>query len=221
MPRSALPRWTLAGRDAQVAGTRVRTGPLVALSIGVLVFSLVVWLAFWLGFERMRPDLGLDSSVALAEAPQLRLVEGQEEWELLDPGEPERGRGPQYTNTGAESSQVCVLTWQVGSVSESAVDLTGARTDQAATRAVLAAAGMPSESGDRVTVLTDDGETLELLHLPQDRADGLIASAASRAFSGSHHYMLVSLICEQGGDVSAQRMHDVLADVVVDLRVEG
>ena len=198
----------------------MRPAALLAVTAGVVVFGLVVWLAFWLGFERMRPDLDLESAVALAAAPEVRLADEQLEWELTVEGDPAAGRGPQYASVEAQDRSVCVLTWQTGSVSETAVDLVQTDTDLAATRAVLAAAGLPAVDGERVRVRTGTGETLELLHLTQDRGDGLISATASRAFLGSHHYAIISLICEPGGDVSAQRMHEVLGDLIVDVRIQ-
>lgn len=206
-------------RRAGAESERPRPGALVALGVGAVVFALVVWFAFWLGFERMRPDLGLDAALRLGDAPAVGLAGEQPEWELIEEGEPAAGRGPQYASTPDDGSAICVLTWQVGSVTPGSIDLSAAMTDLTATRAVLAAAGLPSADGDRVRVRTDHDETLELLHLPQQRADGLIAATASRAFVGSHHYLIVSLICEEGGDVSAVRMNDVLGGVEVRLDI--
>lgn len=210
-PPNTLPTGSSASRRP------VRPGPLLAVGIGALVFGLVVWLAFWLGFERMRPDLGLDSAVALATTPEVAIGDETLGWELTDPGDPAAGRGPQYANTGTGELEICVLTWQVGTVSSGAVDADAARNDLEVTRAVLAAAGLPSEGGERVQVRTDEDATLELLFLPQHRDDGLDSVSASRAFLGSMHFVIISLICEPGADLSPQRMNAELGGLVVEL----
>lgn len=191
----------------------VATG--ITLGVGAAIFALLVWLSFWVGFERLRPDLGLDSIVSLAASPEVEFDAEAAGWELVAGADPTTGFGPQYAQAVRADEPVCVISWQSGSLGANSVNLTGLATDLEGTQAVLDAAGMQSEGTERVRVMTEAGETLEMLYVPQVRADGLDSASAARAFVGSEHYLVFTLVCEAGGDLSPERMYTVLEDALV------
>lgn len=199
--------------------TGIRVGPTVAVAVGTVIFALLVWIAFLVSFDRVRPDLAISSLVSLDGAPVVEFDPEPQGWELVVPGDTATGMGPQYANAVQRDEPVCVISWQAGSLGAQAVDLSGIETDLDGTRAVLTAAGMNAEGTHMVQVSTDTGETLEMLYVPQQRADGLDAATAARVFVGSNHYLTFSLVCDSGGQVSTERMLTVLADAVVSLRL--
>lgn len=204
----------------QLASERdVRPVHIIALIIGALVFYLVASLAFALGSWRMRPDLALDAGVTLESRPQVMFDPEPRNWELVVPADDATGQGPQYATDAAGDEAVCVISWQIGSVTRDIVDLSQFSTDGEATAAVLDAAGMAIDGVDRIQLKTSTGETLELMHANEMRHDGLSSASAARAFVGSNHYILFTLVCEGTTEVTSQLMHDALVDATVELDV--
>lgn len=199
--------------------TRVRPGQILALLAGAVVFSLVVWLAFALGSWRMRPDLALDAAVTLDAVPQIEFDAERHGWEIVAPADEATGQGPQYASDAADDEALCVFSWQTGSVVADAVDLGDASTDGEATQVVLDAAGLMVGDLAPVQVRTSTGQTLELMHAQEERDDGLVSASAVRAFVGSRHYVILTLVCDAAETMTSELTAGVLEDARVVLDV--
>ena len=199
---------------------RTRPAHLIALVAGATVFALVVWLAFALGSWRMRPDLGLDAAVTLASAPTIEFDPEPHGWELVAPADTATGQGPQYASDAAADEALCVFSWQTGSLSREAVDLSGATTDGDATRLVVASAGLDVDTITPIQLATSTGQTLELLHAEEHRSDGLASASAVRAFVGSNHYLILTLVCDGAVAMTTELAAGVLADATAVLDID-
>ena len=184
--------------------------------IGTVVFLLTVALAFWLGFQRLEPDLRIEQRIALSSSPRVRFDPSSDTWQHVVAADPETGQGPQYASLAANGEDVCAFTWQVGAVTGSSIDLDRFDNDADATAEVMRVGGLKSQAeGSTQVVIDADHTTAELLYFPQGYQDGVYTATAARVFAGSGDYVLLTLLCADEEDTSLEGMSELLTDVLV------
>lgn len=188
----------------------------VVTAVGTVVFLLTVALSFWLGFQRLEPDLRIEERITLSSSPRVRFDPSSETWQHVVAADPETGQGPQYANLAANGDNVCAFTWQVGAVVSGTIDLDRFDSDADATVEVMRVGGLKSEAAGSTEVDIDaQHTTAELLYFPQGYQDGVYTATAARVFAGSGDYVLLTLLCAEEEDASLDGMSEVLDDVLV------
>lgn len=192
-----------------------RNAPVVT-AISTVVFILGVVLAFWLGFQRLEPDLRIEQRITLSASPRVRFDPSSDSWQHVVAADPESGQGPQYASLAAKGENVCAFTWQVGAVVRGTIDLDRFDNDADATVEVMRVGGLQSQPAGSTEVDIDAEHTAaELLYFPQGYQDGVYTATAARVFAGSGDYVLLTLLCAKQEDVSLEGMSEVLTDVMV------
>lgn len=188
--------------------------------IVTIVFVLVVWLAFWLGFQRIKADHPLEQRLELVSAPRIEFDPEPGDWQYVGDPDPAVGQGPQYANLAADGENACALSWQVGSVQSGTVELDRFATDAEATIAVMEEGGLSATPDGSAKVAIDRrGTAVELQYFPQAENDGVYSATAARVFAGSGDYVLITLMCGEAAALEKSEFDQVLTDFRVTVRL--
>ncbi|MDJ1371731.1 hypothetical protein [Gulosibacter molinativorax] len=187
------------------------------VAAGVMVFAILVWVAFSLGFQRMQADLSLDHKTSLDQPPIFTFEADAQGWTLVRPGNDELGTGPEYGNISDSIDALCVFSWTTGNVSDP--EILDAETDEAATLKLLEEQGHDTANYGTVRLVNESGRSIELVYLDADTATGLDGVIAARTFVGTGENVIFSMKCEQTGELDQEIMQDTLLGVEANLSV--
>ncbi|MGO1543772.1 MAG: hypothetical protein ACTHXA_05455 [Gulosibacter sp.] len=204
-------------RRAMRSPRRRKFGVGAAIAAGVVVFSLLVWLAFSLGFERMRADLLITNTTALEDTPQVAFNAESQGWTMVRPADTVSGTGPEFGNVDGSIEAMCVFSWQTGMAEDS--EMTGSESDAAATMALLDAAGFDGDPNNVVRVVSQSGQSIELMVVHSELHSGLDTMVAARTFAGSDDYLLFTMRCERTGELDQEILQETLFGVELELDV--
>lgn len=192
---------------------RVGTGFIVAA--GVVVFALVVWLAFSLGFNRLRADLDIEMKTAVESIPKVQFDGANQGWELMNPDA--EGEAPQYLNVTEREDTPCMFSWQAGRYDDDIVDVPNDLNDKGASEFIIGQLGYTDVDPATVRVETTGELTVELIYAQQAMEDGVTVASAVRAFTGSHHYVVFFLTCDDPSALNPGLMMSVFDDTKLDI----
>lgn len=195
-------------------GRRIGTG--FGIGIGVIVFSLVVWLAFSLGFSRLEADLTIEMKTALEATPEVRFDAMNSGWERVQlEGDDESS--PQYVNVTEAEDTPCMFSWQVGRYDSELLDVPDDMHDLAASEQLLDQLGYTGFDATAVQVETTGELTVELIYAQQEMEGDVTVATAARAFTGSQHYVVFFLTCDDANALNPGLMMSVFDDVKLDI----
>ncbi|SJM66902.1 hypothetical protein [Gulosibacter sp. 10] len=197
-----------------------RFGAGVSVTVGVVIFGLLVWAAFSLGFQRMRADLLIDSTGTLTAAPVVEFDTADQGWTMVRPADSSSGAGPQYGNAGPGANALCLFTWETGAAPAAALH-GGEDSDLPATLALLESKRIETDSTGLARVNSDSGQSIELVVAVDSTSQGLDGVVAARVFSGSGEYVLFSMLCDPTGKLDYEQLQETLHGVDLVLSVEG
>lgn len=192
---------------------RVGTGFIVAA--GVVIFALVVWLAFSLGFSRLRADLDIEMKTAVEDIPKVQFDGANQGWELMNPDA--EGEAPQYLNVTEREDTPCMFSWQAGRYDDDIVDVPNDLNDKGASEFIIGQLGYTDVDPATVRVETTGELTVELIYAQQAMEDGVTVASAVRAFTGSHHYVVFFLTCDDPSALNPGLMMSVFDDTKLDI----
>lgn len=192
---------------------RVGTGVMVAA--GIVIFCLVIWLAFSLGFNRLRADLDVEMKTALETTPKVQFDGADQGWELMNPDA--EGEAPQYLNVTEREDMPCIFSWEAGRYDTDIVDVPNDLNDKRASEFIVAQLGYTGVDLAAVQIETTGELTVELIYAQQIMENGVTVASAVRAFTGSHHYVAFFLTCDDESALNPSLMMSVFDDTMLDI----
>lgn len=203
------------GSETRSRDGRRKFGAGAAIGVGVVVFSLLVWAAFSLGFERMQADLGIAKKTSLEATPIVTFDAEDQGWTLVRPANTQRETGPQFGTVSSTIEAMCVFTWSTTkSEDETATD---AETDEHATLETLEDEGYDVDGYGIVRLVSESGQSIELVYVRQEAAAGLDTVVAARTFAGSGDSMIFTMKCDSTGELDQEVFQDTLLGVEIHL----
>lgn len=203
------------GHRRDAGGRKVRLG--LSVATGVVVFGILVWVAFSLGFQRMQADVSLAHRTSLDEPPIFTFDAEEQGWTLVRPGNEQLNTGPEYGNISDSINALCVFSWTTSTIADPSI-LEGTN-DMAATLRMLEADGHETSNHGVVRLVNESGRSIELVYVNADTATGLDGVVAARTFVGSGDAVIFSMKCEQTGELDQEIMQDTLLGVEANLAV--
>lgn len=187
----------------------------LSLTIGTIVFALVVGLSFSLAFERSSADLSLRGNVSLTRPPEVVFAAHKSGWTLM-PDESGSDTEPRYSNE-TRSGTTCLFSWFVRKVST-----TPGVSDYEAT----------TEQLERLNLLGGSTPDIVVHDVGKDRTGEFVYSevtvpeeqqayaSVSRVFAGSGDIVLLLLVCEDTGELDQDLMLEVVKDVTITVQAQ-
>lgn len=215
---SAEPRQTEPIGDGEPPRRREgrrKFGAGAAILAGTVVFSLLVWAAFYLGFERMQADLVISHKTRLDAEPIIQFDAEEQGWTLVRPANARSEAGPEYGNISSAIEVMCVFTWTTGKFEDPRI--LDAESDEAATLALLEQGGRDTSGYGVVRLVSESGQSIELVYVDEDATTGLDTVVAARTFAGSGDYVVFTMKCERTGELDREVLQDTLLGVEVSL----
>ncbi|WP_282825037.1 hypothetical protein [Gulosibacter sediminis] len=192
---------------------RIGTGFIIAA--GVVIFALVVWLSFSLGFSRLRADLDIEMKTAVEAEPEVRFDGVNQGWERMNPDA--KDESPQYLNVTEDEETPCIFSWETGKYDSDLVDVPNDLNDRGASDYLVERLGYTEVDDTSVQVETTGELTVELIYAQETMDDGVTVASAVRAFTGSQHYIAFLLTCQDAEALDPGLMMSVLDDVKLDI----
>lgn len=211
-PRGARPPGRDSGSGRREA--RWKFGAGAAIVACAAVFSLLVWAAFYLGFERMQADLVISKKTQLEAEPVITFDAEDQGWTLVRPANARLGTGPEYGNISAPIDAMCVFTWKTEQLDDPRI--LDAENDELATLTTLEDKGFETNDHGIVRLVSDSGQSLELVYTNKNTGSGLDKVVAARTFAGSGNYVDFTMKCERTGELNQELLQDTLLGVEID-----
>lgn len=203
--------------DPRRSEGRRKFGTGAALVACAIVFSLLVWAAFSLGFARMQADLGIESKTNLEAEPIIQFDAEEQGWTLVRPANSRFETGPEYGNISSAIDAMCVFTWDMGIVADAS--LLELESDKDATLEFLDNEGFDSNRHGIVRLVSESGQSIELVYVAKDDTTGLDTVVAARTFAGSGDFLIFTMKCERTGELDQEIFQDTLLGVELNLEV--
>jgi hypothetical protein len=194
---------------------RKRIGVGALIGVGTVIFALVVWLAFSLGFQRLRADLDIEMKTAVNDVPEVEFQAGNQGWEEVD--DRDAAFEHQYVNITKDGDSLCMFAWETGRYDDDIVQVPNELNDLGATEFILERLGYEQGGKSSVQVETSSKLTLELIYDQHVQDNELAVATAVRAFTGSGHYVVFILTCDNEAVLNESLMMCALGDVEIEL----
>lgn len=208
------------GQHPQRRGDRRKIGARAAAVVaGTVIFSLLVWAAFYLGFERMQADLVISHKTELTADPIVQFDAEDQGWTLVRPANTRSETGPEYGNISSAIDAMCVFTWTAGKFDDSRI--LDAETDEAATLSLLEQQGHDTDRYGVVRLVSESGQSIELVYVDKEATTGLDTVVAARTFAGSGDFLVFTMKCERTGELNREVLQDTLLGVEVNLDIQN
>ena len=192
----------------------VRAG--LGLGIAAVLFAFGVCIAFSLGFSRMRPEFPLDRPVGLVATPSVTFSGAKIGWFRLE-GEGWDPSREQYGNIAEGDEAHCVFNWRTSRIGGGQIGTRIGSTDYEASRFLLRSHGVEPDEATSLYLHTDNNARIEVLFASRDDND-ISTGHAVRAFSGSNHVVVFTIMCDRSESVTPALMNDALAGAKIELQ---
>lgn len=206
------------GRNESGSGTSQphgRRNAWLAIGAGAVIFAIGVWIAFALGFTRMRPEFPIDRSVGLLQVPTITYNGAETGWFRLE-GEGWDPSREQYGNVAEGDEARCIFAWRTAFIGGAQIGTRLGATDYEATRFLLRSFAIDPDSATKLNLTAANNTRFELLFANYNDTNVSIGHAA-RAFSASNHMLVFTIMCDRHGAVTPALMNDTLAGVRIEL----